>query len=97
MTVRDLHENFDLNIACSIQVFDPELCECARSSDTELEVRHNAILQLDGSASYDPDLADGAQAVGVDAEWACRQDEQVMLDADQGLASDQVRVLLLIS
>ena len=56
MTVRDLHENFDLNIARSIQVFDPELCECARSSDTELEVRHNAILQLDGSASYDPDL-----------------------------------------
>ena len=46
-------------------------------ADTELVVRHNEIVQLDGSASYNPDLPDGAQTVGVEFQWSCRQDEQV--------------------
>ena len=46
-------------------------------SGTELEVNHNKITDLDGSASYDPDLPDGAQTVGIDFTWSCRQDEQV--------------------
>ena len=46
-------------------------------ADTELVVRHNEIVQLDGSASYNPDLPDGAQTVGVTFQWSCRQDEQV--------------------
>ena len=45
--------------------------------ETALEVNHNKIAELDGSASYDPDLPDGAQTVGIDFTWSCRQDEQV--------------------
>ena len=47
------------------------------SLETVLEVNHNKITELDGSASYDPDLPDGAQTVGIDFTWSCRQDEQV--------------------
>ena len=64
------------------------MCICFCSLDTVLEINHNKIIELDGSASYDPDLPDGAQTVGIDFIWSCRQDEQFMtpLTADNPAA-----------
>ena len=60
--------------ACKTIVFSTAVSLYA---DTELVVRHNEIVQLDGSASYNPDMPDGWQTFHTEFQWSCRQDEQV--------------------